>query len=313
MTATGRCLYYDGGNTDQAINRDSGTWGEDQLYSWGSDPSQSSYYEGNIKTCADKGMRLPTMYETTMNKPTTIASGYTGIGLPIGDGLSSDPTWAGSTNGVPNFTSTSSSTWTASAYNTYTTSSFITSGFFWTWSGTSSAGVTRGTARTVRCVLPNNIETANFDNAASATVYGGTLSLMNGSSNVTFSNIVSYAFEANEIKWFKINYTGCSATEDSLTFTRETTGGGTGSFTAYIYDRNSNWIQEQASFTGSYGYSVNYAHTQFYADATNNTLIGSACDSVATSSNNAASFNYLRIVNGATPQKMKVTWDSVGN
>ncbi len=316
MTATGRCLYYDGGNPDQSVDRDTGTRWEDNLWSWGSGasavPSESSYYEGNIKTCADKGMRLPTMYETTMNKPTTIASGYTGIGLPIGDGLSSDPIWAGSSNGVPSFTGTSSFSHTSSAFNNYNTSGFIAHGFYWTWSGTSNAGLNRGNLRTVRCVLPNNIETTNFDYSASATVYSGTLSLMNGSSNITYSNIVSYAFEANEVRWFKINYTGCSAVEDSLTFTRETTGGGTGSFTAYVYDRNANWIQAQGPINGSYGYSVNYGQTQFYADATNNSLIGSACDSVATSSNNAASFNYVRIVNGTTPQKIKITWDSVG-
>jgi hypothetical protein len=213
---------------------------------------------------------------------------------------------------VPSFTGTSSFSHTSSAFNNYNTSGFIVHGFYWTWSGTSNAGLIRGNLRTVRCVLPNNIETTNFDYSASATVYSGTLSLMNGSSNITYSNIVSYAFEANEVRWFKINYTGCSAVEDSLTFTRETTGGGTGSFTAYVYDRNANWIQAQGPINGSYGYSVNYGQTQFYADATNNSLIGSACDSVATSSNNAASFNYVRIVNGTTPQKIKITWDSVG-
>jgi DNA-binding beta-propeller fold protein YncE len=81
MTATARCLYYDGGNDAQRLDKDSGMIGENQLLGWdnatSSQGSSSSYYEGNIQTCADKGMRLPTAYETTMTKPT----GY----LPIGD------------------------------------------------------------------------------------------------------------------------------------------------------------------------------------------------------------------------------------
>jgi hypothetical protein len=79
-----------------------------------------------------------------------------------------------------------------------------------------------------------------------------------------------------------------------------------------VYDRNASWIQAAGPVGGSYGYSVNSANTQFYANMTSNTLIGSACDSVATNSNNAASFNYIRLVNGATPQKINVTWDSIG-
>jgi sugar lactone lactonase YvrE len=152
----------------------------------------------------------------------------------------------------------------------------------------------------------------NTDSASNATVYGGTLNLANGSNNVNFPNIISYSLAANEIKWFKVNYTGCSAAEDDITFTTVSTGSGTGQFTGYVYDRNASWIQAAGPVGGSYGYSVNSANTQFYANMTSNTLIGSACDSVATNSNNAASFNYIRLVNGATPQKINVTWDSIG-
>jgi len=103
----------------------------------------SSYYEGNIKTCADKGMRLPTIYETTMTYES-----WMGGWLPTGDGLGSVPTWAGSTNGVPSHTSSTSWTWTASAYPDFT---FI----YWIWSGT-DGDIDRSytNSYSVRCVLP---------------------------------------------------------------------------------------------------------------------------------------------------------------
>jgi titin len=142
MVATGRCLYYDGGNSAQSLNAASGTEASDWLRQWDRSAtgrgSGASYYEGNIATCADKGMRLPTMYETTMN-----ASGAT---LPSGDGLSSDPIWAGSTDGVPR--AGTSSTWTASAY--------IFNDSYWAWSGTSRSygPYLTGSVVSVRCVLP---------------------------------------------------------------------------------------------------------------------------------------------------------------
>ncbi|NDC25482.1 MAG: fibronectin type III domain-containing protein, partial [Proteobacteria bacterium] len=100
MVDSTRCLYYDSGNTAQTLDAagTSGTTeGEDYLMYWNStnnliNPTSSkralaSYYEGNIKTCADKGMRLPVMYETTMTQP---SSSY----LPTGD-TGVTPTWAG--------------------------------------------------------------------------------------------------------------------------------------------------------------------------------------------------------------------------
>jgi hypothetical protein len=99
MTATGRCLYYDAGIGPQRLDAagTSSTEASDWLQDWNQGATgrgiSSSYYEGNIKTCADKGMRLPTMYETRMPRP--------GGQLPTGDGIT--PTWAGSTNGVPGF------------------------------------------------------------------------------------------------------------------------------------------------------------------------------------------------------------------
>lgn len=143
MTATGQCLYYDAGNAAQRLDAaSSGLEGENWLQSWNRADTgrgtSSSYFEGNIQTCANKGMRLPTMYETTMNKP--------GNYLPTGD-TGVTPTWAGSANGVPRVGT--SYTWTASAATTDTIN-------YWIWSGTANSmfGVSYTTSYSVRCVLP---------------------------------------------------------------------------------------------------------------------------------------------------------------
>jgi DNA-binding beta-propeller fold protein YncE len=110
MTATGRCLYYDAGNAAQKLNAANGTVAEDFLLYWSDAQTgkgtSSSFYEGNIKTCADKGMRLPALYETTAPVPQPFTS--SGPALPNGDGIT--PAYA-SSYGVP---SLSDWTWTAS-------------------------------------------------------------------------------------------------------------------------------------------------------------------------------------------------------
>jgi hypothetical protein len=146
----------------------------------------------------------------------------------------------------------------------------------------------------------------NTDSASNATVYGGTLTL----GNAFYSNFISYSFAANEIKWFKVNYTGCASVEDDVTFTTVSTGSGTGQYYGYVYDRNASWIQSIGPVNGSYGYQ-SLDSMQFFAQPYSGILVGSACDSVATTSNNAASFVYIRMVNGATPQRINVTWDSI--
>jgi hypothetical protein len=157
MTATGRCLYYDSGNPLQALDAEisSGVEAQDWLRDWGTSATGrdvlTSYYEGNIKTCADKGMRLPTNYETTIQNP---VADFT----PLGDNLNPAPTPAGSTNGVPSVPG--EWTWTGSASNesgdTYC---------FSVWDGpnnhscmlTSFDGATpSGTLCYVRCVLPSH-------------------------------------------------------------------------------------------------------------------------------------------------------------
>lgn len=147
MMATGLCLYYDVGTSSIALADESaGTEAQDWLQAWNragtGQGAGSSYFEGNIKTCADKGMRLPTMYETAMTKPTT--------GLPTGDGLNSEPAWAGSSNGVPG-----SNAWTASARGGGDFTSY------WIWNGSSGSQ-----ARfyfnffSARCVAPSRVASA---------------------------------------------------------------------------------------------------------------------------------------------------------
>ena len=143
MTATGRCLYHDQGNYLPALNVDSGIEAEDWLAEWDRPETGrgtgSSYYEGNVKVCADKGMRLPTAYETTMNNP--------GIFLPTGDeGVT--PIWAGA-SGVPYGGGWYA--WTASAGTS------VSPGY-WRWAGSyfgSNNYFPAGT-REVRCVLPSH-------------------------------------------------------------------------------------------------------------------------------------------------------------
>jgi hypothetical protein len=163
MTAENRCLFYDAGNIAQSLNAvcplydDGDGWFfnectsplvanevSDWLQSWDRAAtgrgSSSSYFEGNIKTCADKGMRLPTMYESTMAKPDS--------NLPSGDSIS--PTWAGSTNGVPRVGT--SWTWTASANHPNPV-------LYWAWGGwsvTSYASASYDGSASVRCVLPSS-------------------------------------------------------------------------------------------------------------------------------------------------------------
>ncbi len=161
MTAGGRCMYYDSGKdsghlastcvdsqlNEVDLNLCTGVEAEDYLADWNRVNSgrgiSASYYEGNIKVCADRGMRLPTVYELATTGTTT--------NLPTGDGLSTAPSWAGTANGVPMIPNTLNM-WTASA-------SPPNSGTYFIWNGTAvdkdvytAANVAYG----IRCVLPNN-------------------------------------------------------------------------------------------------------------------------------------------------------------
>ena len=114
--ATGYCLYYDDGmNGVPALNAagtSQTTSGQIGLGPW----STARWYEGNVQSCANKGMRLPTVYETQTTN--TSDAHYPTDALP---------TFAES-NGVP-LPSGSSWSWTASA-STYSVNDY------WVWSGT---------------------------------------------------------------------------------------------------------------------------------------------------------------------------------
>ena len=150
---------------------------------------------------------------------------------------------------------------------------------------------------------------ATFAGGGDPVVYGTTNSYVNNSVTTTFSNVINYAFKANETRWFKIPYTGCSAVEDDINFTA------TQAFTAKIYDRdliNNTGTMSTASAKGSYPYNTTgSAGGNYYADLTHLSLIGWACDSVANTAG-GTSYQYVLITNGATAQTITASFLSVG-
>ncbi|MCX6102257.1 MAG: hypothetical protein NT000_03215 [Proteobacteria bacterium] len=145
FTATSKCLYYDSGNSQQVLGLSEdnvGNQAEDWLVSFADastgNSTFASWYEGNITTCADKGMRLPTAYETTLSSVSFDSPG------------DASPTFAGYA-GVPSFTG---NTWTASA-DTGDGPSFTNIFYFWS-STTNSSGSSLNTSNYVRCVVPSN-------------------------------------------------------------------------------------------------------------------------------------------------------------
>ena len=145
LVATGRCLYFDSGNLGQRLDApyndgviNQTTPGSYRLGAWNNSTARygnftgSSWYEGNIQTCADKGMRLPTLYETSGSDPIF----YT---------PNAPSPWFSGTNGVPSVAGFS--TWTSSSY-TYDSTSY------WAWAGTSSNANSYYAGYAVRCVVP---------------------------------------------------------------------------------------------------------------------------------------------------------------
>ncbi|NBV49962.1 hypothetical protein EBR03_01535 [bacterium] len=153
MVAKGRCLYFDAGNQKQGLSilgRPSGLESIDWLSDWSSQSTgrgpDSSYFEGNVKVCADKGMRLPVIYETTVNGAFTKQQGWA---PPSGDpGL--NVAWA-ELNGVPSFEGW---TWTATAYQVPAPADGYRN-YFRRWSS-DQAGVETSIMDngSIRCVLP---------------------------------------------------------------------------------------------------------------------------------------------------------------
>jgi len=160
MVATDRCLYYDTGNSKQALDKDFSFSSEATSWLQGWDSASTgngtgaSWFEGNIKTCADKGMRLPTLYETTSGNP--------GSNIPSDD----TPTFAGASNGVPSGAiDYDGPTWTASAYSATTTG-------YWNYLTGVSSGFDfyMDDSYYIRCVLPESSTTPDSPTAVSGTV-----------------------------------------------------------------------------------------------------------------------------------------------
>ncbi len=132
------CLYYTVGYAAQALNA-AGTTQDTAstigLNNWSNyNGGGAKWYVGNIKTCSDKGMRLPAVFETAT---TTTTNSY----YPS----DATPTFAGATNGIPSHAS--GYTWTASA------STGDNSGY-WLWSGSTTSSYAYTVSYYVRCVLP---------------------------------------------------------------------------------------------------------------------------------------------------------------
>jgi hypothetical protein len=148
MTTTNRCLYYFVGfdyaweHGPFALNYYSnGVLGEDYLTQWSmagtGNGTGPSWYEGNVKPCADAGFRMPTLYETTA---TGIDSYYH---FPPTDAT---PIFGG--NGIP-FTTF---TWTSSAMDGNL-------GDYYSWSGTGDTAdhIYYSTQEVLlMCVLPSH-------------------------------------------------------------------------------------------------------------------------------------------------------------
>lgn len=136
-TSSGNCLYYTEEPVAQALNAAGNSQSDPATLGLGDwsiyNTGERRWYVGNIKTCADRGMRLPTLFETTTQDTT-------GAGYPVDD----HPAWAQGT-GVPSHPG--GTTWTAS-------SEFGTSGYYWLWSGQMGYYGDFSDALFIRCVLP---------------------------------------------------------------------------------------------------------------------------------------------------------------
>lgn len=139
--STGNCVYYTPELPEQKLDAagssqsDASTMGLKKW--WDLVGANGKWYVGNIKTCSDIGMRLPTIYET---RTTQTNHEY----YPILDGR---PTFA-QANGVP---SGADHTWTAS---TYIGIDELDDGRYWSWSGTEAGFPYWAFPYRVICVLP---------------------------------------------------------------------------------------------------------------------------------------------------------------
>jgi hypothetical protein len=139
--ATDRCMYYGGIENAQKLYASTGTAWEDFLHTWNNATSSlgtaGAWYEGNVKVCNDKGMRLPALYETN------IVIDASSSNLPQSDGT---PVFA-TTSGVPGH---SSFLWSATA-------ALNSSSGYSGWQGTSWTYANYNVNNyNLRCVLPGS-------------------------------------------------------------------------------------------------------------------------------------------------------------
>ncbi len=136
--SSGNCLYYSVGYNFQllyAAGTTQNTASTIGLNSWANyNAGEARWYVGNIKTCSDKGMRLPALFETA----TTTTSD---IDYPS----DASPTFAGASNGIPPHTS--GWAWSASAVSSNT-------GRYWRWDNISNTVPVLNNYVYVRCALP---------------------------------------------------------------------------------------------------------------------------------------------------------------
>ena len=132
--STVSCLYFSSAYANQRLDAPQNDGGSDQT-TWGSlrlgRQTSGKWYEGNIQTCANFGMRLPTIYETT------IANFQTSMPTEIDAVFNSE-------KGIPGV---GGRTWTATAHTG-------DNNRFWTWDGTTVGHENQGAVYGIRCVLP---------------------------------------------------------------------------------------------------------------------------------------------------------------
>lgn len=139
--ATNSCMYYDDAKTPEADLNAAGSsqtnLGAIGLGVWSDyTGTVARWYTGNIEPCAVKGMRLPTIFETSIKKPIDPAA----ANFPIADGT---PVWA-ETLGIPNV---GNYKWTATAAKDNT-------GYYVTWMENIFVNQHITFEKSARCVLP---------------------------------------------------------------------------------------------------------------------------------------------------------------
>jgi hypothetical protein len=144
------CLYYDGGNPEQRLDAMSGERLKqsliDYLTSWTSILVRAPlWFHGNINVCSSKGMRLPTLFETS-------TAGDPPEGSPA-DRVS--VSMAGE-RGVPPVTVGEDKTPMASWTSTGISTTLYNGAYYAVWGGDGVTMKKFSESAYARCVLPSN-------------------------------------------------------------------------------------------------------------------------------------------------------------